>query len=260
MESELGIESIDQVKRSAVSSFIASLSELGIQPRTLNRKLSSIQSFFEWAIRNEYIKQNPARGVKRPKTGSALPSVVRIESIDQLFSEIEFPEGFVGLRDRLILNTLYACGLRRQELIDLTIDSINDSDRTIKVKGKRNKERIVPVSVGILELLIEYRKHRAELNPESNHLFITERGKKLYPGLVYNMVKNYLSLVTSMEKRGPHVLRHTYATHLLNEGANLQAIKELLGHESLASTQVYTHTSLEKLKEVYQKHPRHSKS
>ncbi|GAB5538630.1 MAG: tyrosine recombinase XerC [Salibacteraceae bacterium] len=249
------------VQRTHVASFIAQLSELGLEPKSLNRKLSAVQSFFEWAIRNGLVETNPARNVKRPKAGSSLPSVVRIESIEKLFREIDFPSGFVGVRDRLIMSVLYACGLRRQELIELRLSSVSKSDRSLRVIGKRNKERLVPLSGDLINEIEVYEDLRGELESDADHLFLTEKGKKLYPSLVYKIVKSYLSQVTPMEKRSPHVLRHTFATHLLNEGANLQAIKELLGHSSLASTQVYTHTSLDKLKDVYRKsHPRNKKS
>ena len=244
-----------------MSSFIASQSELGLMPRSINRKISSIQSFFEYCIRNGLLDANPARNIQRPKTGVGLPTIVREESIQKLFNEIEFAQDFEGVRDRLILNLFYACGLRREELITLKVDSLDLRDGSLKVLGKRNKERIVPMAQVIFDLIAEYLVLRNGLDTiiDSN-LFLTKAGKKLYPSLVYKIVKKYLSQVTSMDKKSPHVLRHTFATHLLNEGANLQSIKELLGHSSLSATQVYTHTSLDKLKDVYRNaHPRNKK-
>lgn len=240
-----------------ISSWVADLADSGIAARSINRKLSSVQSFFEFAIRQSLVKKNPARLIQRPKTSNHLPSVVRSESIGSLFNQIEFADDFEGVRDKLILAVFYACGLRREELINLTLRSIDKSNQSLKVLGKRNKERILPVAPILLSWIEDYIEKRGEIDSDSDHLFITLKGQKLYPSLVYQIVKKYLSQVTTMDKKSPHVLRHTFATHLLNEGANLQSIKELLGHSSLAATQVYTHTSLEKLKQVYQNaHPR----
>lgn len=239
---------------------MANLSEDGLQPRSINRKISAIQSIFEYGIRYQGLKKNPARNIVRPKTPEKLPSVLRSESINTLFNHIEFGDDFEGVRDRLMLTLFYACGLRREELINLHLGSVDFNDQSIKVLGKRNKERIVPVSKSMLDEIQQYLAWRISVAPQDVNLFVTVKGKKLYPSLVYKTVKKYLSTVTTMDKKSPHVLRHTFATHLLNEGANLQSIKELLGHSSLASTQVYTHTSLDKLKDVYRKsHPRNQK-
>ena len=180
--------------------------------------------------------------------------------MESLFDELRFSEDFEGRRDRLVLIFFYACGIRREELITMKLTSVDNADQSIRVLGKRNKERIIPIAPLLLEWIEEYLRFRTGVFPADDHFFVTKKGKKLYPSLVYDLVKKYLSQVTSMEKRSPHVLRHTFATHLLNEGANLQSIKELLGHSSLAATQVYTHTSLDKLKDVYRKsHPRNKK-
>ena len=253
--------SVNQVSRKQIASYIAELSEEGLNPSSINRKLSTIQSFFEYLLRNAQIAKNPARLLQRPKSNTKLPSFVRNEGIEKLLSEFEFPQTFEGHRDRLIIIIFYACGLRRDELINLTENSIDFVDSSIKVLGKRNKERVIPVSESLLEQIRDYVKIKEnEVVGMCEYLFVTKKGKKLYPTLVYKTVKNYLPQVTSMDKKSPHVLRHTFATHLLNEGANLQSIKELLGHSSLAATQVYTHTSLDKLKEVYLKsHPRKKK-
>ncbi|MEZ4721615.1 MAG: tyrosine-type recombinase/integrase [Flavobacteriales bacterium] len=259
-ETTFEISDLSNLNRRHISSFVAQLSEDGMLPRSINRKISAIQSLFEYAIRHQGLKKNPARNIVRPKTPEKLPSVLRSESIDTLFNRIEFADDFEGMRDRLMLTLFYACGLRREELINLNIDSIDFHDQSMKVLGKRNKERIIPVSKSMLNQIREYFELRNSVASKDANLFITTKGKKLYPSLVYKTVKNYLSTVTTMDKKSPHVLRHTFATHLLNEGANLQSIKELLGHSSLASTQVYTHTSLDKLKDVYRKsHPRNQK-
>lgn len=232
-----------------------------MKPRSINRKLSSIQSLFEYAIRQGKAKKNPARNIQRPKASNHLPTVVRNEAIDELFGQFEFEDDFEGTRDRLMLMLFYACGLRRDELINLELGRIDYHELQIRVLGKRNKERIIPIDRSLVDWINEYTPQRNELQPDHDFLFVTARGKKLYPSLVYKIVKKYLSMVTTMDKKSPHVLRHTFATHLLNEGANLQSIKELLGHSSLAATQVYTHTSLDKLKDVYRNaHPRNKKS
>ena len=260
LETEFEISNLDQVKRRQVSSFIAHLIEHGLSPRSVNRKISAIQSLFNYFIRKNELAINPANNVQRPKVGSSLPAFVREESIAELFEETDFEDSYAGSRDRMMLLVFYSCGLRRDELINLKIEDVNHFDCTIKVFGKRNKERIVPITRELLRDLNLYINIRASLNSNFSYLFLTETSKKLYPSLVYKIVKKYLSLVSTMEKRSPHVLRHSFATHLLNEGANLQSIKELLGHSSLSATQVYTHTSLDKLKDVYRKsHPRNKK-
>lgn len=260
LENQYECTEVLPVARRHVSTFIAQLSEEGLKPRSINRKLSAIQALFEYGIRQGLSDKNPARNIQRPKTPARLPSVVREESIESLFEQVEYPEGFEGVRDHLILVLFYSCGLRREELINLHLTSVDRGGESIRVLGKRNKERIIPVNKQLLKWIDRYILSRDQQAPESDHLFITAKGKKMYPMLVYTIVKKYLSQVTTMDKRSPHVLRHTFATHLLNEGANLQSIKELLGHSSLAATQVYTHTSLEKLKNVYRdSHPRSKK-
>jgi integrase/recombinase XerC len=228
LETEFEISNLDQVKRRQVSSFIAHLIEHGLSPRSVNRKISAIQSLFNYFIRKNELAINPANNVQRPKVGSSLPAFVREESIAELFEETDFEDSYAGSRDRMILLVFYSCGLRRDELINLKIEDVNHFDCTIKVFGKRNKERIVPITRELLRDLNLYINIRASLNSNFSYLFLTETSKKLYPSLVYKIVKKYLSLVSTMEKRSPHVLRHSFATHLLNEGANLQSIKELL--------------------------------
>lgn len=248
----------NEINRRQITSYIAELSESGFNPNSINRKLSTIQSFLEYLLKEGQISKNAARNIKRPKGHTLLPSFVRNEGIEKLFQDIEFPATFEGCRDRLMITIFYACGLRRDELINLKEHHIDFLDFSIKVVGKRNKERIIPVAEILLDQIREYIeiKHKSISEP-NEYLLVTKKGKKMYPTLVYRTVKNYLSLVTSMDKKSPHVLRHTFASHLLNEGANLQSIKELLGHSSLAATQVYTHITLDKLKEVYLKsHPR----
>lgn len=248
------------VSRRMISSFIADLAESGISSRSINRKLSSIQSFYGFLLKEGPLEVNPAKSVQRPKTSSRLPSVMRSEQVEQLFEPNRFAANFEGRRDLALLSVFYACGLRRDELINLKVLDIDFHQSQLKVLGKRNKERIIPIAPELIKILRSYIDERGQVNSSEPFLFLTGKAQKMYPSLVYEIVKNYLSKVTTMEKRSPHVLRHTFATHLLNEGANLQSIKDLLGHASLATTQIYTHTSLEKLKDVYnQAHPRSKK-
>lgn len=253
-------KSPSDVSKRMVSSFIAELAEQGLAARTINRKLSAIQSFFNHLHKRGIVEQNPVRNIQRPKTPKRLPSIIRSEQVSTLLSRETFIQDFEGIRDRAILSTFYACGLRRDELIGLRTNNIDWVAGQLKVLGKRNKERIIPIGKDLLNILDDYRRQREQALASNEIFFLTVKGEKMYPSLVYQIVKNYLSKVTTIEKKSPHVLRHTFATHLLNEGANLQSIKELLGHESLATTQVYTHTSLAQLKEIYNKaHPRGKK-
>lgn len=248
------------ITRRMISSFIADLAESGITARSINRKLSSIQSFYGFLMKEGLLDSNPAKSIQRPKTSSHLPSVMRSDQVKELFNPELFGNDFEGMRNYAMLSVLYACGLRRDELINLKLSDIDFHSGQLKVLGKRNKERIIPIAEELIQVLKKYIDERNALANSEPYVFLTIKAQKIYPSLVYDIVKNYLSKVTTMEKRSPHVLRHTFATHLLNEGANLQSIKELLGHSSLATTQVYTHTSLEKLKDVYNHaHPRSKK-
>lgn len=195
-----------------------------------------------------------------PKTGKRLPVFVNEHKMELLFSEISFGEGFKGIRNRLLMELLYCTGMRRSELINVKVQDVDFASFQLKVLGKGNKERLIPVARHLIDLIEEYRSERQAFmadRPDHDYLLVTDKGRPLYPGFVYKLVKKYLSDVTTLEQRSPHVLRHTFATHLSNSGADLNAIKELLGHSSLAATQVYMHNSIEKLKKVYaQAHPK----
>jgi len=194
-----------------------------------------------------------------PKVGKRLPVVVPVERLEFLFNQVEFGNDFKGIRDKTMLELLYQTGIRRSELMNLTYQDANLETLTIKVMGKGNKERLIPISRKLGETIQAYMTIRNATFPLElfNVLFVTEKGKKMYPKKVYAIVKHYLSLITTEEQRSPHVLRHSFATHLSNNGADLNAIKELLGHSSLAATQVYTHNSIERLKQIYQQaHPK----
>lgn len=232
----------------------------GLSPRSINRKISSLKSFFGYLLSTGKIESNPMLKILSPKTDKKLPSFVDKENINNLLDTWELKDTFRGWRDFLIIEIFYFTGIRLSELINLKISDVNLSELTIKVLGKRNKERLVPFTSVLKNDILRYldmRKLEAGDYEHNDFLFITESGKKLYPVMVYRIVKSYLQLVTQVEKRSPHVLRHTFATHMLNNGADLNAIKELLGHSNLSATQVYTHNTFEKLKKVYkQAHPR----
>lgn len=247
--------SIHKVSHREVRSWFSQLMDYGFKPRTIHRKSSSLKSFFKYLIIQGVVLQSPMDLVPLPKLGKELPKFVEEKSLDLLLNDIEFPESFEGKRDKLIIDLFYQTGIRKAELIGLTIDDVSFHLNQIKVLGKRNKERIIPVSCSLIETIKEYLTYRKP-SLESN-LLITSKSKALYPKLVYNIVNENLSKVTTLSKKSPHVLRHSFATHMLNNGAELNSIKELLGHVNLAATQIYTHNSLEKIKSIYkQAHPR----
>ena len=242
-----------------VRSWLSSMISDGITSRSVNRKLSSLRSFYRFLQREGLIKVNPVDRVISPKSGKRLPSFVSEKEMAKLFEPEYFTNDFTGVRDRTIIILFYFTGLRLAELISLTTRSIDFSSKALKVKGKGNKERLVPLHPDIIPEIKSYLEMRKkiEVNNSQVSLFLTLKGKPLYPKLVYRIVKGRLTMVTTLEKKSPHVLRHTFATHLLNKGAELNAIKELLGHANLSATQVYTHSSFEKLKKAYkQAHPR----
>lgn len=242
-----------------VRSWIVSLIQSGMQARSVHRKLSSLRNYFHYLLRRGEVANNPLKTVVAPKSGKRLPQVVSMPNLVQLFDDKYFPEGISGLRDRVILETLYSTGMRRAELLDLQIGNLDLKQRTFRVCGKGGKERIIPFGDRLQDLWSRYLQHRHELDNDgaSTHLILTDKGKPCYPKFVYNTVHRYLTYVSTIEKKSPHVLRHSFATHLLESGAELNAVKELLGHASLAATQVYTHNSVERLKQVYrQAHPK----
>jgi integrase/recombinase XerC len=257
LQSEFEIENFEEVKATFIRSWIVSLIEDGITTRTINRKISSIKSFYKHLLKNEIVTINPLAKVVTPKTSKRLPVFVGESEISVLLNEIEFDSDYEGVRDKLILELFYATGMRLSELIELKTTSIDLNNNTIKVLGKRNKERVIPIGNKPNQLIKEYLTERDNLGSTETHLFLTKVGKKLYPKLVYGIVNSYLSKVTTASKKSPHVLRHTFATHMLNNGADLNTIKEILGHANLSATQVYTHNTIEKLKNIHkQAHPK----
>jgi integrase/recombinase XerC len=244
-----------------IRSWIVSLIDAKITPRSVNRKITALKSFFRFLLREKVLDQNPMVKVQSPKTGKKLPAFIDEKKMEDLFSEIQFEEGFPGLRDKTILELFYGTGMRLTELVNLKISDISFGNQTIKVLGKRNKERILPISVSLSSALRQYIPEResfvAGKTDKDLTLFVDNRCNKIYTKFVYRLVKKYLGMVTTGDKKHPHVLRHTFATHLLNNGAEISAVKELLGHSSLAATQVYTHNTIEKLKNIYkQAHPK----
>jgi integrase/recombinase XerC len=252
------LTSIEDVKHLHIRAWIVSMMEAKVTPRSINRKLSCLKSYFKFLKTRSHISQNPMLKVIAPKMPKRLPQYVTEQNMDQLLHQIDFKEGFAGTRDKLIIELLYATGIRRSELIGLKISDVSTASGTIKVLGKGNKERILPLVPSVLNILMEYIELRKEtFQTDKNDLFLTNKGESLSVDFVYHTVKKNLSKVTTIEQRSPHVLRHTFATHLSENGADIKAVKELLGHASLAATQIYTHNSIERLRKVYdQAHPR----
>jgi integrase/recombinase XerC len=237
-------------------SWVVSLVEEGISPVSINRKIASLRSYYSFLRKKKQISSDPSKILSALKTRKKLPAFVEEKSMEMLFEAELFTNDFEGLRDRAILEILYGTGIRLAELVNLEIKDIDLIGRTIRVFGKRAKERIVPISFGLVEIIKQYLEKRSA-SENTSVLILTDSGKAVYPVFVQRTVKRYLSAVTTLSQRSPHVLRHTYATHLLNRGADLNAIKELLGHANLAATQIYTHNSIEKLKKTHQQaHPK----
>lgn len=255
---QFGEMPLPQLNHTIVRSWLASLKDGGMTAKSINRKISALKSFFKFQLKTRAIQQTPMAKVVAPKNEKRLPNFVADKDIHTLFEHVEFPDTWKGQTERLLLLLFYQSGMRLTEAIELKESGVNFSNQTIKVLGKGNKERIIPMNASLKPALLAYvQKKRSEIPSGAETLFVTEKGKPLSPRSVYTSVKHYLSLVTTIQKRSPHVLRHTFATHLTNNGADLNAVKELLGHSSLAATQVYTHNTIEKLKNIYKNaHPK----
>jgi len=249
---------VEEVDYHLIRQWIVSLMDNGISAKSVNRKISTLKTFFKFLMREGVIEKNPTDKIAIPKMGKKLPVFVQEKEMNRLLDGRFFTEDFEGRRDKAVVSLFYGTGIRLSELVGIRFSDLNLNEKMVKVNGKRDKQRLVPFPLEISTVLTDYITLRNELFPDSgNFLFLTENGDPVYNKLIYRIVKKQLSLVTTVEKKSPHILRHSYATHLLNRGADLNAIKELLGHANLAATQIYTHTTFEQLKKVYkQAHPR----
>ena len=244
-----------------IRSWLSSLINNDINTRSVNRKISTLKAYFAFLLKGETITINPMQKIISPKMSKKVTAYVEEESLNSMLDEEELKQGYSENRNYLIMEILYETGIRLSELINIKVQDIDIHNLTIKVLGKRNKERIIPISITLKEKIKQYLEYKEKeivtINEKENYLFLTKKGKKIYPNFVYRIVFYYLSKITTNKKKSPHVLRHTFATHMLNHGADLNAIKEILGHSSLNATQVYSHSSLSKLKTIYkQAHPR----
>lgn len=258
ISTQFELDDLDHVSHTFIRSWIVSMMDAGMKSKSINRKISSLKTYYKFLQREGHIKQSPMQKIISPKTPKRLPQFVEQNQMDVLLDEVDFEESFKGYRDRLILEMFYATGIRVSELVTLKSMNVDTSRMFIKVLGKRNKERIIPISEDLLVTIHAYIRYKNEGGMGNTEtFFVRENGEAMYSKLVYRIVNAELSKVTSIQKKSPHVLRHTFATHMLNNGAELNAIKEILGHSSLAATQVYTHNSIEKLKSIYkQAHPK----
>lgn len=259
LHKNFGTIALQDINSGMIRSWLASLKESKITSKSINRKISSLRSFFKYHLKRSAIKAMPTANVTAPKIGKRLPVFVKEEETKQLIQALNSStEDWKSLNAKMLINLFYATGMRLSELINLKGKQVDRSRSQIRVLGKGNKERIIPVSKELVDLIRIYEEEkRKEFGTEGETLLLTEKGKKLYSKYAWTLVNESLKGASTLEKRSPHVLRHTFATHLMNNGADLGAVKELLGHSSLAATQVYTHTTIEKLKEVHKKaHPK----
>jgi len=259
---EYEVKKIDNVNYSQIRSWIIKLVESNISNRSINRKISSLNSYFKFLLKTNTITINPLVKHKALKTDKKIQIPFSQTEVESILNDFQFKKTFEGFRDKLIIELFYSTGIRRIELVNIKLSDLNIVRKTLKVLGKRNKERILPLLSSTITTLNDYLIERDKLTivNDKEVLFLTKRGVKIYETLVYRIINEYFSLASSKVKKSPHILRHSFATHLLNQGADLNAVKELLGHTSLAATQVYTHNSIAELKKVYAKsHPRNSK-
>jgi len=250
------------VNYSQIRSWIVHLVENNISNRSINRKISALNSYFKFLLKLGDVKVNPLAKHRALKTSKKIQVPFSESEIATVLDELHFDDDFNGIRNKLIIELFYSTGIRRIELVELKLKSIDRSNKTLKVLGKRNKERFVPLLETVLQTINRYLKSREELEfiKDTECLFLTKKGVKIYETLVYRIINDYFSIASSKVKKSPHILRHSFATHLLNQGADLNAVKELLGHSSLAATQVYAHSSIAELKKVYlNTHPRSKK-
>lgn len=260
-EKEFDIKEISTVPYSIIRSWVVNLVESKISNRSINRKISSLKSYFNFLLKSKQIEENPLRKHQSLKVEKRINVPFSEKEINEVLDFFDHDGDFEQVRDKLIIEFLYTTGMRRAELIGLNESSVDLSQSIVKVIGKRNKERQIPLLNSVRRTIEKYRILKNEITPLADHFFVTKKGKQIYPNLVYRIINEYFSMVSLKVKKSPHIVRHSFATHLLNEGADLNSVKELLGHSSLASTQVYTHSNLKDLKLMYNKaHPRSNKN
>lgn len=260
LESQYQLNLWSEVKHFHIRAFIVSLMKEGVTPKSINRKISAFRSFYRFLMRSGVVETNPMLKIVAPKIPKRLPEFITSSEMKKLFDSLDPGDDFTSSRNVLILSLLYHTGIRRAELINIKDYDIDKIRNLITVIGKGNKQRAIPINDKLLSLIESYCQYRTQIDRLSNHLLCTEKGKPLYPKLVYNIVHKHLSLIATQTKKSPHILRHTFATHMANNGAELNSIKELLGHANLSATQVYTHNSIQQLKKVYERaHPKSGK-
>lgn len=260
LDQQYGSQPLNAIQPVFIRSWMAELkSEAGLSSKSINRKLSSLRSFFRYQLRQGHIKMMPTASLPVPRQAKRLPVFVKEDEMRRLLENLAAStEDWKSLNARMLITLFYATGMRLSELINLKTRQVDFSRKQIKVLGKGNKERIIPVSPAVLDLVKQYEAEKAkQLGADEPYLLLTEKGRRLYPKYAYLLVRDYLGQASTLDQKSPHVLRHSFATHLVNQGADLNAVKELLGHASLAATQVYTHNTIDKLKDVYRKaHPK----
>lgn len=255
LQTTYAIQQLSDINHTVIRSWVVELMEQKITPRSVNRKITTLKTFYKYLLRQGTLTENPMLKIMSPKTSKRLPVFVEKDNMNTLIDTIAFGDDLEGVRNKLIIELFYATGIRLSELINLKLVNVDLDACQIKVLGKRNKERIIPFNNEIKNSIQNYMDKKPGLPGE--FLFQLKSGKKMYEKFVYRLVNEYLSMITTIDKKSPHVLRHTFATHMLNNGADLNAIKELLGHANLAATQVYTHNTVEKLKNIHkQAHPK----